>query len=65
MEEDRGQDTHECHVRMCHGKLIHRIAVPLFPIDYCLVAAGAFALPVSLNAALKPVANFSAGPVPQ
>jgi hypothetical protein len=40
-------------------------AGPFFASDYGLVATGAFGLPVSINAALKPVASFSAGPVPQ
>jgi hypothetical protein len=36
------------------------------PINgYCLAAATVFGLPVSLTAALKAVASFSAGPVPQ
>ena len=56
---------HATRSTLMFSRVIHRIGVSLFETDYCLVAAGAFGLPVSLNAALKPVASFSAGPVPQ
>ena len=55
---------HATRSTLMFSRVIHRMDVPFFN-GYCLVAAGAFALAVSLTAALKPVANFSAGPVPQ